>query len=706
MFRFRLVAGESRASSVGVALHLAHWSEDVYGCMPGAVYRGNRFRSYPDVGWYGHYAHADLGPEADQIIANIPRLSVAKGGPSGIRSMLSRSLATPAIGLWNPQLKEALWLMSDQGAACGDSLIEITENAEHTDAWIRFASPGVRPTSLYTGGHVDRGHDFCAGETIALKLMAFSFACEDLACFFAQLFAIRKLEMPDRAELPGLTFSRALALQRPVIDGRWSEQNRIFRDELEEQDPWYFQTGHCGGMMKDYPIYALDSARSGDRVKQALESYNQGWAPSGLMHGRMNPAGQWLGDCEIRDGFAFPEYEQHMTMSRRQGDALLYLIKTARLIRRREPAWKPPEAFHANLKRLADVLCGAFNKFGQLGQYLDHRTGDVVLGGSTSAAGVPPGLVAAWREFGDRSYLDTAQALAHQLYHDYALRGDFNGTPADIMQSPDSEGAVLLLVSMMDLHVATNHRDYLQKARHVAWQLASWIKSYDYDFKRAFPGCTFATMNLKTVGALWASAQNLCGTPGLCVSSGLPLLELYRFDGDLRYLELLRDITHCVFRAVGRPELRRQFPGTKPMNDGWIAERLNTTDMFNLTGFGEFWNASTPWCMTTLMLICLEIPSLYVAADRPFVYPFDTVQVGAVQRRDGGLDVALSNPTDFPATYTVLMDKSRDGVKPLPEFFFEHFQRFDFAPRETRVVHLTTSMPSPAPATSPACWRR
>jgi hypothetical protein len=92
--------------------------------------------------------------------------------------------------------------------------------------------------------------------------------------------------------------------------------------------------------------------------------------------------------------------------------------------------------------------------------------------------------------------------------------------------------------------------------------------------------------------------------------------------------------------------------------------------------------------MTTLMLICQEIPSLYVVADRQFVYPFDTIQVGAVHRRDNGLDVSLSNPTDFPATYTVLLDKSRNGVKPLPEFFFERFQRFDFASRETRVVHL------------------
>ena len=686
VFRFRLISGKSPESSVGVAFHLANWSEDVYCCMPGAVYRGNRFRAYPNVGWYGHYKKKDLGPKADQIIANIPRLSVDKGGPSGIRSMLTRSLTTPAIGIWNPKLKEALFLMTDQGGPFGDSLIEITENPEHTDAWIRFASPGVRETKLYTGRHVDRGHDFRKGDAVNLKMMAFSFACEDMAAFFAHLFAIRKLEMPDRAELAGLTFSRAMALQRKVIDSRWSQKNRIFRDEMGEHGKWYFQTGSCGGMMKDYPIYALDFKRSAGRVKQALESYNKGWSRSGLMYGRCTPAGQWLGDCD-RPGF--PAYEKHMTMTERQGEALLYLIKTMRLIRHREPTWQATKSFSNNLKRQADILCRTFKKYGQLGQYLDIRTGDVFIGGSTNAASTPSGLVAAWREFGDRRYLETAKALADQLYNDHAMRGNFNGSCADIMQSPDSQGPAVFLPSMMDLYAATGDADYLKKARHVAWHLASWIKSCDYDFKRHFPKSTFAKMNnLKTVGAYWASAQNLVGTPGLCVSSGLPLLELYRFDGDIRYLELLRDITHCVFRAVGRPELRKQFPGTRQMSDGWIAERFSTTDMFAIGGVGEFWNTSTPWCATTLMLICLEIPSLYVVTDRRFVYPFDTVQVGAVHRRDDGLDVSLSNPTDFPAAYTVLVDKSRDGLKPLPEFFFERFQRFDFARRETRIVHL------------------
>jgi len=131
------------------------------------------------------------------------------------------------------------------------------------------------------------------------------------------------------------------------------------------------------------------------------------------------------------------------------------------------------------------------------------------------------------------------------------------------------------------------------------------------------------------------------------------------------------------------------FPGTRQMPSGLIAERFNTTDVYNMGGVGEFWIHSTTWCMTTLMLICLEIPSLYMVTDREFVYPLDTVEVGDVRREDDGLDVQLTNPTDFPATYTVLADKTADGLKPLPEFFFERFECFEFAPRETRVVHVS-----------------
>ena len=87
-------------------------------------------------------------------------------------------------------------------------------------------------------------------------------------------------------------------------------------------------------------------------------------------------------------------------------------------------------------------------------------------------------------------------------------------------------------------------------------------------------------------------------------------------------LELLRDIGHCQLRAMSRPERPSFGEDGKPIPAGWIAERFSITDV-HLPA--TFWNASTPWCQTALMLFCLEMPSLYVVPDRAIARAFDTI---------------------------------------------------------------------------------
>ncbi len=691
LFRFTLAEGACHDASVGVAFHLRDWSEDVHVFMPGAVYRGNRFRSYP-CGWYGCYEPQDAGPDADQIVAEIPRLERMEGSLSRIQ-LLSRDLTTPAVGFWHPVNKEAVFLVTGQGIAKGDTLFEITENPGHNDAWVRFTLPGVRENHYYNldgkQPSPDHGVTFTAGETVDLKLAVYRFPCEDLKRFHKFFFGIRKRDMPDRTELPGVTLSRAQELQHKVVaEDRWSEQHKLFWDENKAS--WYFQTGWTGGMMKDYPVCATGSDVDRKHVAAALQTYNGGWAPSGLMYGRFDREGYWGGDNVVPEfgPLANRPYMKDWTLSRRHGDVLIYLLKTARLIRRQQPDCGLPPDFLRNLRTTADVLCRTFAKSGQLGQYLDLVTGDVRVGGSTAAANIPSGLLLAWREFDDQKYLATARALARQLYDRYAADGNMNGTPADILQSPDSEGPTLLLDSLCELYDATGDAQWLRKAEHCAWLLATWVGSYDYDFSRHFPGCEFQRLNLKTVGAVFASCQNRIGVPGLCVSSGVSLLRLYRATGEVRYLELLRDIAFCLMRAMARPERPSYGEDGTLIPAGWIAERFSTPDVHMP---GVFWKASTPWCQTAMMLTCLELPSLYVVADRAFVCAFDTIRVEAVQTGLHGLELTVTNPTDFPARYTVMLETSAELKKPLPEFHFGKFMPFDFQPHETRLITLPTT---------------
>lgn len=687
-FAFTLIEGAEPSASVGVAFHLRNWSEDVHAFMPGALYSGNRLRSYT-CGYYGCYAPGDAGPDAEQIVTQIPRLNPERGGRSRVQ-LLARDLTTPAVGFWHPAEKQAVFLLTGQGTDKGDTLFEIDENPEHTDAWVRFITPGVREGVYHTlkgpQPSPDRGAAFAVGETVTLNLTMCRFPCETLREFHRIFFGIRKTGQPDRPELSGLTLSRALELQRQAVaEHRWSEKHRLFWDE--PTPPWYFQTGWTGGMMKDYPVYVTGTAADRAHVEAALRTYNGGWSPSGLMYGRFDISGEWTGD-NVVPGFGPLAHQPHMkdwTLSRRHGDVLYYLLKTARFIRQEHPAWTPPDDFHRNLRHSADVLCRTFEKHGQLGQYLDQVTGDIRLGGSTAAASVPSGLLMAWREFGETKYLETAGALAAQLYDRYAAHGNMNGTPADIMQSPDSEGPALLLDGLCDLYDTTGERRWRDMAEHCAWLLATWVSSYDYDFSRHFPGCEFDRLKLKTVGAVWASAQNRIGVPGLCVSSGLPLLRLYRATGEARYLELLKDLVHGLLRTVARPERPSYGEDGSLIPAGWIAERYSTTDVHMP---GAFWKASTPWCQTALLLTCLEIPSLYVVADRGLVQAFDTVRVEEVRTGDGGLTLTVTNLTAFPARYSVLRETSDDLARPLPEFHFSRFVFFDVPPNETRTLRL------------------
>ncbi len=683
-FRFTRMDAPCGDATVGVAFHLPGWSEDVHAFMPGALYQGNRFRSYP-CGWYGCYAAEDAGPEADQIVTEIPRLNCETGGPSQVQ-LLTRDLTTPAVGFWCPARKRAVILVTDQGSEKGDTLIGIEENPAHDDAWVRFTLPGVRENVFHTlDGFVpspDRGAAFAAGETVTLELAIFDFPCGSLREFHRFFFGIRKQGMRDLPEPPGLTLGRAMILQHhPMAEHRWSAEHRLFFDE--PNPPWYFQTGWTGGMMKDYPIYATGTAADRAHVESAMETYNTGWSPSGLMYGRFDPSGVWTGD-NVVPGFGPLANQPHMkdwTLSRRHGDVLFYLIKTSRFIRKENPSWKPPHDFYQNIRRSADVLCRTFRDHGQLGQYLDQVTGGVRLGGSTAAASIPSGLLMAWREFGETEYLETAKALAARLYDDYAAWGNMNGTAADIMQSPDSEGPTLLLDGLCDLFDATGDPRWLRMAEHCAWLLATWVSSYDYDFSRHFPQCEFQRLQLKTVGAVWASAQNRIGVPGLCVGSGLSLLRLYRSTRESRYLDLLGDIIHGQLRVMSRPERPSHGEDGDLIPPGWIAERYSTTDVHMP---GAFWKASTPWCQTAMLLACLEIPSLYVLPDAGLVHAFDTVRVDGTRSHDDGLHLTVTNPTSFPARYKVLVESTGDLAKPLPLFHFESFESHDFGPHETR----------------------
>ena len=85
-----------------------------------------------------------------------------------------------------------------------------------------------------------------------------------------------------------------------------------------------------------------------------------------------------------------------------------------------------------SIRRQANAFVRFFEKHGQIGQFIDMESEEILAGDTASAAIVSAGLSLAYEYFGEKSYLDTAEQLADLYWTDYLRRGIMNGGPGEI----------------------------------------------------------------------------------------------------------------------------------------------------------------------------------------------------------------------------------------------------------------------------------
>ena len=147
----------------------------------------------------------------------------------------------------------------------------------------------------------------------------------------------------------------------------------------------------------------------------------------------------------------------------------------ARAARRRAPSERWAEA----ARRAADALVKLWERNKQLGQFVDIESGELIVGGSTSAGLAPAGLALAAAQLKQPRYLAIAKAIGEHYYERFVRVGLTCGGPGDVLQAPDSQSAAALLDSFMTLFEATRDRVWIDRARAAAHLLASWVISYD-----------------------------------------------------------------------------------------------------------------------------------------------------------------------------------------------------------------------------------
>jgi hypothetical protein len=684
---FRLINGTASGANVGVGLSLDGWTADDYVLLPGACYSGNRFESrhigYPPL----LTEPADIGPNVATIISDVPRLNV-QGGPSRVE-LLAGDLTTPGVGVWSRHARTALWLLTDQTTPFGDVAISVEESGgstgatgatgtgaadqDRTRATLLVTAPGVRQDRRYVIGNTrapsrDQGADFAQGTEIILRLRMYLFDCPELQGLFDRFGAVRK----DLSGPGTLRNTLAFSSAAKIHEDKYNRENWVEKPGYYATTPapapatasavtapsW--QTGWGGGLVATLPLLFAGDPVSRDRALRTFDFvFDKGQARSGFFHAASDGR-TWMDEgtaAAARTGGPASTYKHAKSwhLVRRSGDVLYFMLKQLDLLQRQDPSFKVKEAWTTGLAACANAFVTLWDRYRQLGQFVNVDTGQLVVGGSTAGAIVPAGLALAARYFKNDDHLHVAVVAAEAFHQRFVRAGLTTGGPGDALQCPDSESAAALLESFVVLFEATGDRVWIDRASDVAHQLATWQFSYDFRFP---PRSTFARMDIQTTGAIVTDVQNKHGAPGFVLGSGDALLKLYRATGQTLYLEMLRDTAHNVTQYLNRAD-HLLAAKSEP---GWTCARVSTGDA--LDPVGETAPLSSPYEVCG-MLTAIEVPGLYVQPDTGFLFTFDHVDARVREKSARRLVVTVTNPTAYEATVRVLAENDSQRAAPL-----------------------------------------
>jgi hypothetical protein len=654
-----------------VTLDFRSWSRNDYVVLPGACYAGNRFPSrragaYPPL----LTERADIGPHVPPIIPAVPHLS-AGDGPSSL-AIDAADLATPAIGIFMPASHLGVIVMTELGSADNWTTFRIEEKSDRSGAAVMIGAgstgdpPGWRPRPERRRAPTSRD----SGGRIAPRVHLFD--CADVPALFERLFALRKDLTGRTALVNGLPFSAAFARHEQRATARWVEKAGFLA--VGDRDSAYstWQTGWAGGLASTLPLLAAGGKSSRERAAATTAfAIEGGQAPSGFFHGVSD------GKTWFDDGFAAPlpppaadgahappppvyKHARRWHLVRRTADALTFLVKQLALLDRR-PELRPAAnsgRWAEACRAAADALCKLWERHKQLGQFVDIDSGELIVGGSTSAGLAPAGLALAAAQLREPRYLQTAKAIGEHYYERFVRLGLTCGGPGDALQAPDSQSAAALLDSFMTLFEATRDHVWIDRARVAAHLLATWVVAYDQPLSA--PECRGGSGARAAGGVLWSAASR-GGSPGYLVSSGDALLRLYRATGDVALLELLRDTVHNLAQYLPPGgAIAASGSGDHPDRD---CPRVATARWLD-PGDGGVVPVDGAFDAIAL-LSYTEVPGIYVRPDTGFLFVFDHVTARIKERARGRVTLALANATGSEAAVRILSETADEAAEPL-----------------------------------------
>ncbi len=653
--RLTLQEGHCENCALGLMMDLEDWSRSDHVHVPSALYAGNRFEARPQA-YSPRHAEADARADCPTLITDVSRLDI--DAPRSAVRLKEGDSAFPCIAIFRPEEQEGI-LFAIRPGEHPEGALHIEEDLEAGRCRLMLSAPGVREDTRYSHCDTstpseDRGISLSAGESITFSYHLERFPCASVSDLMTQLFRLRHELFYRGTPKARLPFSEAFSrIERHYNRDFWGEEAQLyFTSEPGFKIPW--QAGWCGGLISTWPLMQLGSAESRERsIRNVHKVATEGVSPSGLIRGKCSVTGEFSND------FRYDEtrpYTWGWSLVRRGADLLYY---GARQYAAMEESGEDVDALRDMLLGLGDVFCRVWKENGQIGQFLDTDRAEIVVGNSSSGALLPAALVTAAARLQRPDWHQPAAEIARYYIREFLNKGYTTGGPGDAMQNPDSESCAALLESLVELYEQTKEIEWLQAAERCARLCATWVMPYDYRFPA---DSEFGRLEIQSTGSVYANTQNKHSAPGICTHAGLGLLKLYRFTGDERYLRLIESIARCLPQCVSleeRPIYAKRNGQALP--DGWINERLNTSDWdFNVGGV--FYGPC--WCEVSMLLTVLELPGVYLDLKHQRVACMDHVDASWHEHESR---LEIHNPTAYEARVQLCVDEN-PGANELPGF--------------------------------------
>jgi len=233
------------------------------------------------------------------------------------------------------------------------------------------------------------------------------------------------------------------------------------------------------------------------------------------------------------------------------------------------------------------------------------------------------------------------------------------------------------------LYEVTSDRLWLTRAEAMAAQCMTWCASYDYAFP---PDSWLGRLDAHAAGSVWANVQNKHSAPGICTLSGDSLFKLFRYTGNLLYLDQIQETAHNITQYLARAD--RPVGDPQIMKPGWMCERVNFSDWEGRDNIGGSLFGSC-WCEVSLMLTTVELPGVYVQPDTGLVCAFDHIDARLVDRGGGQMVLECHNPTRFDARVRVFIEPSSAAATILGQAAALRWPVLDIPAGQTRLWPCT-----------------